>query len=70
MMRRSPVLTAAADVDDGLGRGDRARSAFDLAAYVITSISHDRDAARAEARRQVAFYATTLTYDAILDLHG
>jgi probable F420-dependent oxidoreductase len=57
-------------VDEGLTRGGRPRSGFDLAGYVITSISHDRDEARAEARRQIAFYATTLTYDAILDLHG
>jgi probable F420-dependent oxidoreductase len=56
-------------VDDGLRRANRERSEFDLAGYVITSISEDREEARAEARRQIAFYATTLTYDAILDLH-
>jgi probable F420-dependent oxidoreductase len=44
--------------------------AFDTAGYVITSISSDRERARLEARRQIGFYATTLTYDAILDLHG
>ena len=48
----------------------RARAAFDVAGYVITSISDDAAKARDEARRQIAFYATTLTYDAILDLHG
>jgi probable F420-dependent oxidoreductase len=61
-------------VDDGLRRGGRERGAFDLAGYVITSISDDAPGAAAqardEARRQIAFYATTLTYDAILDLHG
>jgi alkanesulfonate monooxygenase SsuD/methylene tetrahydromethanopterin reductase-like flavin-dependent oxidoreductase (luciferase family) len=57
-------------VDDGLRRGGRERGAFDLAGYVITSISEDREQARDEARRQIGFYATTLTYDAILDLHG
>ena len=57
-------------VADGLKRSDRERNAFDLAGYVITSISDDVEQAREEARRQIAFYATTLTYDAILDLHG
>jgi probable F420-dependent oxidoreductase len=57
-------------VDEGLQRANRERSGFDLAGYVITSISDDREQAREEARRQIGFYATTLTYDAILDLHG
>jgi probable F420-dependent oxidoreductase len=57
-------------VAEGLARSDRTRDAFDLAGYVITSIAHDRQQAREEARRQIGFYATTLTYDAILDLHG
>ena len=57
-------------VDAGLTRGERERSSFDLAGYIITSISGDRQQARDEARRQIAFYATAATYDAILDLHG
>jgi probable F420-dependent oxidoreductase len=57
-------------VDEGLARADRPRAAFDVAGYVITSIADDAQQARDEARRQIAFYATTLTYDAILDLHG
>ena len=57
-------------VDEGLRRGEHERTRFDLAGYVITSISNDREQAREEARRQIGFYATTLTYDAILDLHG
>ena len=57
-------------VEDGLQRGGRARSAFDLADYVITSVSHDREQAREEARRQIAFYSTTVTYDPLLDRHG
>ena len=57
-------------VEDGLGRAGRERSSFDLAGYVITSISDDAEQAREEARRQIGFYATTRTYDAILDLHG
>jgi probable F420-dependent oxidoreductase len=57
-------------VDEGLHRAGRTRNKFDLAGYVITSISSDAQQAREEARRQIGFYATTLTYDAILDLHG
>jgi len=57
-------------VEDGLRRGGREPGDFDLAGYVITSISRDRDQAREEARRQIGFYATTLTYNSILDLHG
>jgi probable F420-dependent oxidoreductase len=59
-------------VDRGLAsrEGDDAARPFDVAGYVITSISDDREQARLEARRQIGFYATTLTYDAILDLHG
>jgi probable F420-dependent oxidoreductase len=57
-------------IDAGIGRSGRSRGDFDLAGYVITSISHDAAQAREEARRQIGFYATTLTYDAILDLHG
>ena len=61
------VLPAVAE---GLTREDRARDAFDVAGYVITSIADDGQMAREEAKRQIAFYATTRTYDAILDLHG
>jgi probable F420-dependent oxidoreductase len=57
-------------VDEGLARSSRDREGFDVAGYVITSIARDREQARLEARRQIGFYATTLTYDAILDLHG
>ena len=59
-------------VERGLAsrNGDDASRAFDLAGYVITSIADDPEQARLEARRQIGFYATTLTYAAILDLHG
>jgi len=57
-------------VEEGLNAGKRERDSFDLAGYVITSISDDPEQAREEARRQIGFYATTRTYDAILDLHG
>lgn len=68
--RRYLAEVAAPAVEEGLRRSGRDRSAFDLAGYVITSISEDGSAARDEARRQIAFYSTTLTYDALLDLHG
>ncbi len=57
-------------VEDGLRRSGRDRSTFDLAGYVITSLSADREQAREEARRQIAFYSTTITYDPLLDFHG
>ncbi|MCI0778025.1 MAG: LLM class flavin-dependent oxidoreductase [Chloroflexi bacterium] len=57
-------------IEDGIARENRQRDSFDLAGYVITSISDDVEQAREEARRQIGFYATTRTYDAILDLHG
>jgi len=57
-------------IADGLGRAGRDASSFDLAGYVITSVSEDREEAREEARRQIGFYATTYTYYPILDLHG
>jgi probable F420-dependent oxidoreductase len=68
--RRYVVDVVRPAIDDGLRRVGRERSSFDAAGYVITSISDDREQARLEARRQIGFYATTLTYDAILDLHG
>jgi probable F420-dependent oxidoreductase len=57
-------------VAEGLARAGRDASSFDLAGYVITSISEDREQAREEAGRQIGFYATTYTYYPILDLHG
>ena len=41
-----------------------------IADWVLIAISADRDQARADAKRQIAFHATVRTYDAILDLHG
>jgi probable F420-dependent oxidoreductase len=57
-------------VDEGLRRGNKDRSSFDLAGYVITSIADDPEVAQVEARKQIAFYATAYTYNSILDLHG
>jgi probable F420-dependent oxidoreductase len=54
----------------GFDRAGRGRESFDLASYVITSISEDRVAAVREAKGQIAFYATARSYEGILDLHG
>ena len=54
----------------GLERAGRSRSAFDLAGYVITSISNDRAQARREAKGQIAFYATAKSYEGIFAIHG
>ena len=62
------VVTPA--LQRGLDRSGRSRDQVDLASYVITSISHDAELARQEARNQIAFYSTVKTYDRILDLHG
>jgi len=58
------------NLEIGMQRGGRTRAAFDLAGYVITSISQDREQARREAKGQIAFYATAKSYAGILDLHG
>ena len=42
----------------------------ELAPYVITAISSDREQARREARAQIAFYYTTRLYHSVLDVHG
>jgi probable F420-dependent oxidoreductase len=55
---------------DGLRRGERDAASFDMAGYVITAIAEDAAQARDEARRQIAFYATAFTYQAIMELHG
>jgi alkanesulfonate monooxygenase SsuD/methylene tetrahydromethanopterin reductase-like flavin-dependent oxidoreductase (luciferase family) len=37
---------------------------------VLLAVSEDREQAREDAKRQIAFHATVRTYDRILDLHG
>jgi probable F420-dependent oxidoreductase len=54
----------------GAARSGRRESDCNLTATVLASISDDVDAARREAKLQIAFYATTRTYAAILALHG
>ena len=41
-----------------------------VADWVLLAISDDREQAREDAKRQIAFHATVRTYDRILDLHG
>ncbi|HEY7491257.1 MAG TPA: LLM class flavin-dependent oxidoreductase [Candidatus Tectomicrobia bacterium] len=57
-------------VTRGLARHGKPRQEFDLASYIITSVSPDGREARREARYQIAFYSTVRTYDIILHLHG
>jgi probable F420-dependent oxidoreductase len=57
-------------VDEGLARAGRAADACPITSMAMVSIGDDADAARRAARLQIAFYATTPSYKAILSLHG
>ena len=59
-----PAIAAGAEA--------QGRSAADVAVadWVLLSVSDDREQARVDAKRQIAFHATVRTYDGILDLHG
>ena len=63
---REAVLPAIAA---GAERADRPVDACPISATLIVSIGEDADAARRAARLQIAFYATTPSYKAILALH-
>ena len=52
----------------GAQAGGRATAV--VADWVIVAASDDRDQAREDAKRQIAFHATVRTYDRILELHG
>ena len=54
------------------GASGASRDAGDVAVadWVLIAISEDREQAREDAKRQIAFHATVRTYDRILDLHG
>lgn len=64
---RSVALPA---IDAGRAKAGRSNDPFHISTQVITSIDDDEDAARRRAALQVAFYATTKTYDIILAVHG
>ena len=54
----------------GIWAARRQDDACPITAMPMVSIGEDEDAARHAARLQVAFYATTPSYRAILELHG
>jgi probable F420-dependent oxidoreductase len=54
----------------GAARAGRDPRECNITASPMVSISDDVDAARREVKLQLAFYATTRTYRAILELHG
>jgi probable F420-dependent oxidoreductase len=49
---------------------DRSPDEIEIVDWVVVGISDDRDRARADVKRQIAFHATVRTYDRILELHG
>jgi probable F420-dependent oxidoreductase len=53
----------------GLDRAGRPADACPITAMVMVSLADDADAARRAARLQIAFYATTPAYKAILEMH-
>lgn len=57
-------------VAEGAERAGRKAEECSLTASPLISISDDPDLARREVKLQIAFYATTRTYSAILALHG
>ena len=54
----------------GADKAGRKPEECNLTASPMISISNDVDLARREVKLQIAFYATTRTYKAILELHG
>jgi len=56
-------------IDAGLERSGRPAGACPITAMALVSLGDDADAARRAARLQIAFYATTPSYKAILALH-
>jgi probable F420-dependent oxidoreductase len=58
------------EMERGLEKAGRKLADCNLTASPLISISDDEDAARREVKLQIAFYATTRTYSAILELHG
>ena len=54
------------------GAAGTSRSPDDVAVadWILLAVSEDREQAREDAKRQIAFHATVRTYDRIIDLHG
>jgi probable F420-dependent oxidoreductase len=59
-----PAIAAGAEL------AGRAPDDVAVADWVVVAASDDREQAREDAKRQIAFHATVRTYDRILDLHG
>ncbi len=59
-----PAIAAGAEL------AERAPADVAVADWVVVAASDDREQAREDAKRQIAFHATVRTYDRILDLHG
>jgi probable F420-dependent oxidoreductase len=57
-------------IAEGAERSGRKPEECNLTASPLVSISDDADVARRELKLQIAFYATTRSYRAILELHG
>jgi probable F420-dependent oxidoreductase len=57
-------------IAEGAERAGRAAKEVEIADWLIAAVSDDRDQAREDAKRQIAFHATVRTYDRILELHG
>jgi alkanesulfonate monooxygenase SsuD/methylene tetrahydromethanopterin reductase-like flavin-dependent oxidoreductase (luciferase family) len=57
-------------IAEGASGAGRSASEVAVADWVLLAISADREQAREDAKRQIAFHATVRTYDRILDLHG
>jgi probable F420-dependent oxidoreductase len=57
-------------IAEGANRAGRKPEECNLTASPMIAISDDVDLARREVKLQIAFYATTRTYRAILELHG
>ncbi|MFN2593265.1 MAG: LLM class flavin-dependent oxidoreductase [Actinomycetota bacterium] len=57
-------------VAEGADRAGRKPEDCNLTASPLISISDDIDAARREAKLQIAFYSTTRSYSGILERHG
>jgi len=61
------------NIEIGLKKGGRRRSDIELSSGVFVIPTDDADRARkieAEARQQVAFYASTPSYKTVLEVHG
>jgi probable F420-dependent oxidoreductase len=57
-------------IADGAEAAGRRGEDVEIADWVIVAVSDDREQARSDVKRQIAFHATVRTYDRILELHG